>query len=251
MQTRIHPLTETETEKKSGTGRTRSKHQKPNSLLSTINQQETTTDQTSEVENPTLFFIGGTPGAGKSSLISANSFELPDDTIHIDPDQIKTTLPDWDISQPDLVHNLSRVRTSEYLRDAISQQQDVAVQGTGKRTEHLKMAKAKQYKTVGHFVWVPDNEADRRIVARRNNGGSNIPSHFGSTIAGELRDTVYPDQIKEGLYDEFHLWDNSSNTPRKIATYKKGGSYKINDRSKFNRFFGDTAQSVEHYWRHH
>jgi predicted ABC-type ATPase len=140
------------------------------------------------------------------------------------------------------------------MDDAMNSGMDVVVQGTGKRTEHLRDAKARGYKTSGHFVWIPDREADRRIVQRTAEGGPNIPTYFGSQIAGELRNgdgrfRGLSHDIAEGLYDEFYLWDNTGREPRLIAYRTQDGQFAIHGRKEFDDFFGASGRYVERYWQ--
>ena len=203
-----------------------------------------------------LYFVGGTTGAGKSTIIKDKKIRLPDSTeaAHIDPDDIKTGLRGWDPKHPGNVHHESRRVTDRVMDDAMNSGMDVVVQGTGKRTEHLRDAKARGYKTSGHFVWIPDREADRRIVQRTAEGGPNIPTHFGSQIAGELRNgdgrfRGLSHDIAEGLYDEFYLWDNTGREPRLIAYRTQDGQFAVHGRKEFDDFFGASGRYVERYWQ--
>ena len=199
----------------------------------------------------TLYFVGGTTGAGKSTVIKDGSVNIPGETeaAHIDPDFIKTGLDGWDPSSPGRVHEASRRSTDHIMGDAMNSGMDMVVQGTGKRTEHLREAKKRGYETVGHFVYIPGKEADKRIAQRTEAGGPNIPGHFGSLIAGELRNGIVSRQITNGLYDEFFLWDNTGDTPRLVAFRNKDGHFQINGRQEFDDFFGPSGRYVEKYWQ--
>ena len=199
----------------------------------------------------TLYFVGGTTGAGKSTVIKDGSVTIPGETeaAHIDPDFIKTGLDGWDPNFPGRVHKKSRDRTDEIMGDAMNSGMDMVVQGTGKRTEHLREARERGYETVGHFVYIPGTEADKRIAQRTEAGGPNIPVHFGSLIAGELRNGIVSRQITNGLYDEFYLWDNTGDTLKLVAFRNKDGHFEIRGRAEFDDFFGASGRHVEKYWQ--
>lgn len=203
-------------------------------------------------KNPRFWFIGGTPGSGKSSMLEDGLLEgvpSPNEAASIDPDFIKTGLVGWNGGAgASRVHEASRVATDKIMDSAVGEGMDVIVQGTGKRTEHLQKMKKLGYTNIGHFVYVPGKEADRRIASRKEQGGSNIPTYFGSQIAQELQMYV-PRQITSGLYDEFYLWDNSGKIPKLIAERTLDGQYKIHDNGAFDDFMGmKGAQFVRKYW---
>jgi hypothetical protein len=130
---------------------------------------------------------------------------------------------------------------------------DIVVTGTGKRTEHLQWARNNGYSTAGHFVYIPDDVADKRLAERnarnREQGGPVLPGHFGSQIAGEMR-AIVPRQITSGLYDEFYLWNNNVQPPSLIAKRTPDGEFEINDDEAFSAFFGARgAQQVLGYWQ--
>jgi len=197
-------------------------------------------------------FVGGTPGAGKSTLVKNGTFYLPpmNEAAHIDPDEIKTGLVGYDGGKgAQAVHTASRIATDKIMQDANAQEMDMVVQGIGKRTEHLKWAKRWGMETVGHFAWVPDAEADKRIAARRRAGGTNLPDGYGSHMSGYIRAEV-PRQITSNLYDEFYLWDNSGPQPRLVASRARDGKFEIFDDQVFDDFFGKTgAGYVRRHWQ--
>lgn len=202
---------------------------------------------------PTMFFIGGTMGAGKSTLVSdyGDQSGIPpiSSAAHIDPDEIKTALPGWNGGKgASAVHAQSRVVTDKILERALSGAVDIVIQGTGKRNEHLHMARQSKYRTVGHYVWVPSDMSAARINQRASRGGTKVDPYLGPLIASELRELTHR-QVTGGLLDEFYLWDNTEGEPKLIASFDGDSVFTINDESAFYDFFGKYGgDRVKAHW---
>jgi len=204
----------------------------------------------------TLHFVGGTTGSGKTTLVEDGTLDVPasNAAAFIDPDWIKTQLEGWDGGRgAAAVHPASRAVTDRAMDAAREAGTDVVVTGTGKRTEHLKWARNNGYATVGHFVYIPGAEADRRLASRnainKASGGPVLPGWFGSQIAGELQPIV-PRQITSNMFDDFYLWNNSVQPPSLIAKRTRDGAFEINDDKSFDDFFGSTGSNyVRNRWK--
>lgn len=203
-----------------------------------------------------LHFVGGTTGAGKTTLVEDGTLDVPPSNAaaFIDPDWIKTQLEGWDNGRgAGAVHPASRTATDRAMDAAKEAGTDIVVTGTGKRTEHLQWARRNGYATVGHFVYIPADEADRRLASRnatnQAQGGPVLPGYFGSLISGELQPIV-PRQITQGLYDDFYLWNNNVQPPSLIAKRTRDGQFEINDDAAFDDFFSPIgAKYVRDYWK--
>jgi hypothetical protein len=192
-----------------------------------------------------MYFIGGTTGAGKGETVKhlqeIGIIPKDDEAAHIDPDFIKLGLPGYnDGKGASRVHETSRVATDHVIRDAQAGGMDTIIQGTGKRTEHLGMARRNGDSTVGHFVYAPTDIAEERQSARGKATGRDLPSYFPGLIAGEI--PAYVSQMFErDLLDEFYLWDNSGDMtkgqkPKLIAQKTPGKPMIVHDREKFEAF---------------
>ena len=202
---------------------------------------------------PTLWFIGGTTGSGKTTLRNLGVLEgVPPASVavDIDPDVIKSMHPRWNGGKgAQEIHQWSTQWTRYGLSQALALEKDAVVTGTGVRTEQLSAAKRVGYLTVGHFVHVPAEQAQRQMKARAADGGTNLPVWFADRYSSELQ-RVVPRAITSGELDEFFLWDNSGPTPKLAAFRKRDGSFAINDRSVFEAFFSKRgAEYVEKYWK--
>jgi hypothetical protein len=192
-----------------------------------------------------MYFIGGTTGAGKGETVKhlqeIGIIPKDDEAAHIDPDFIKLGLPGYnDGKGASRVHETSRAATDYVIRDAQAGGMDTIIQGTGKRTEHLGMARKNGDATVGHFVYAPTDIAEERQSARGKETGRDLPSYFPGLIAGEI--PAYVSQMFErDLLDEFYLWDNSGDMtkgqkPKLIAQKTPGKPMIVHDREKFDAF---------------
>jgi hypothetical protein len=200
----------------------------------------------------TTYFIGGTTGAGKGVVVEhlqkVGIIPTDQEAAHIDPDFIKLGLPGYNDGAGVMnVHHTSRVATDHVISDAGKAGMDTIIQGTGKRDEHLVSARNSGNKTVGHFVYAPIPTATKRQQDRAKKTNRNLPSGFPAQIAGEIQYTL-DNQIKKGLYDELHIWDNSGDIskgekPKLIASKVPGKPMVIHDQTKFDDFAGSSSRA--------
>ncbi len=206
-------------------------------------------------QRPTLYYVGGAVGVGKSSIARENPdgrrIQLPDPTqaAHIDIDEHKRHLDGFDPNNPMPGHNTA-VRSADTLHaDAAAAGIDVVYQSTGKRVNPIQTARDRGDRVVGHFVWAPDSEIEQRVADRHAAGGIRVDSGVPTATARDLRNGTTARQITDGLYDEFYLWDNHGRTPRLIAYRTEDGQFAIHGRQEFDAFFGESGKHVERYWQ--
>jgi predicted ABC-type ATPase len=130
-------------------------------------------------DNPTTYFVGGTVGVGKSTVIShlqdIGVMPKSDEAAEIDPDFLKAGLPGYnDGAGAANVHRQSRIVADRVMQDATSAGMDVIIVGTGKRDEHAIGQKRAGHKVVGHFVYAPVQTAEKRLRDRNQAGGRQI-----------------------------------------------------------------------------
>jgi predicted ABC-type ATPase len=205
----------------------------------------------------TLFYIGGTSGAGKSSVINSTTIGIPDDTeaAHIDPDAIKPQLEGFDRHNPMGVQEPAIRSANSATRDALNAGTDVVYQSTGKRGEPIDEARQRGDRVVAHFVHVPVAIAEARVAKRYRDGGLNVPPGIPGAITDNLLGHWnISKRITRGEFDEFYLWDNDvpkGSPPKLIAFRNRDGHFEINDRDKMDDFFGPGVvdRHVLPYWK--
>jgi uncharacterized protein YjbI with pentapeptide repeats/predicted ABC-type ATPase len=203
---------------------------------------------------PTMWFIGGTTGSGKSTLRGNGVLtNVPnvDSAVDIDPDVIKSMHPDWDNGRgASAVHGWSTQWALYGMRQATAQNRDYVVSGTGVRVDQMLIGRDNGYKVIGHYVHVPTDIAEKRMVARGKEGGVQLPTSLASQYASELQWKVRK-AITNGYMDEFYLWDNSQDGSNATlaAIRREDGTFEIFNRKVFDEFFGkDGARAVEKHW---
>ena len=203
---------------------------------------------------PSMWFVGGTTGSGKSTLRGNGVLTgVPDvDTaVDIDPDVIKSMHPDWDNGRgASAVHGWSTQWALYGMRQATAQNRDYVVTGTGVRVDQMLIGKDNGYRIIGHYVHVPTDIAEKRMASRGKQGGVQLPSYLASQYAAELQWKVRK-AITNGYMNEFHLWDNSQDESNATlaAIRREDGTFEIFNRKVFNEFFGkEGALAVERYW---
>lgn len=194
------------------------------------------------VKAPTVRMLGGGPASGKSTLLR----DVPANFIHIDPDEIKTMLPEWDegvrANDPGIsgkVHEESSYVAKKVTSDAVRKNYNVIVDGTGDNTYDNLAKKVASYRTAGNrvvaeYVTVDTDTALERVRIRGERTGRFVPDAVTQAIHRNVS-IVVPQAIENGLFDEFVLWDNNGTVPVKIAQ-AVGKKLTIYDNAAWERF---------------
>jgi len=99
--------------------------------------------------NKTVIFSMGLPGAGKSTMlkkvVDVNQFTL------IDPDEVKKTHKDYDPKDPNKIHEWSKAVCNKMEIEAIKNNRDIIIDGTGTNTEKM-LSQFTKYQKEGYYV---------------------------------------------------------------------------------------------------
>lgn len=202
----------------------------------------------------TFYVLGGGSGAGKTSMVKSGAVRLGDvsTTVLIDPDAIKTQIPEFrplkragSLVAGAFVHEESSHLAKRTTAEAFERGHNVVLDGTGDGsldglTKKLAAARKAGLRVVGEYATVSVDEA----IRRSNERGKNNPDR-GVVPEAAVRHThasvsvVLPQAIGRGLFDEARVWDTEGvapgQPPRMIAEYKDG-KLTLHDEAAWNRF---------------
>jgi len=171
-----------------------------------------------EVENPTVYMMGGGPASGKSVLMNSGNVKLPAKHVLIDPDEIKKKLPEFkalmdakDSAAAAFVHEESSMLSKRIAAEM--GKRNAVWDGTGDNsieslTRKVRLMRANGHRVVANYVTVDTEVALARNIARAKQTGRMVPeSYVRQTHSNVSR--VFSEAIEAGLFDEAYLWDTN------------------------------------------
>lgn len=185
----------------------------------------------------TMWVLGGTSGSYKSSMRRDGFQGIPgrDGAVHIDPDEVKEMLPEYEGWVEDghsdaatLVHQESRDIANSVLKQAIAQDKDIVYDTSGqfnKGGRSLAEAKEKGYRVVAHYTTGDIKSFLAGVKEREDATGRGVPPYIVKVIAQNLP-SITRSLVRDGLFDEFYLWDTTQGGKR-VPVARKVGSGKL------------------------
>jgi len=176
-----------------------------------------------------FLLMGGGTASGKSSVKT----KQPSNTVFIDSDKIKGQLPEYakalKTNDPDgarFVHAESSYLSKKILARASQEGYNMTLDGTGDGTMKSFRKKVAYGRDAGEtiravYITISIEEALKRETLRAK-GGRKVPEDIIIGTHTKVSQVV-PQAIKEGLYDDFQLWDNNgpkAQPPVLVATAK-------------------------------
>ena len=198
------------------------------------------------VKHPTSYIFGGGQASGKSTVKSSGTQIFPDDFVSIDPDQMMTSIYEYnqglktkDVAAAAHAHEEVSSVAKEVIKKAAAGGYNLVVDGTGDTsmeslTKKVNMMRAKGQRVEGVYVTVDTDEAVRRALKRGQETGRYIPESI-------LREThrsvsaIFPQIVEAGLMDSIKLYDNNGRPPVLIAK-AEGKELTILDKDKYQKF---------------
>ena len=179
----------------------------------------------------------------------------PPNAVVIDPDAIKTQLPEYnallDAGRPDAaasaVHEESSQIAAAATQQALANNQNVVIDGVGnsggsKFADKIGAAQAAGYDTSVRYSTVPTDEALQRAIDRANGSGPSAGRIVDPTLLSNMHATVssvYNDSVSKIPGINIQVFDNQG--PRGsglslIASRDAAGNLTVSDPAKYADF---------------
>lgn len=199
-------------------------------------------------------FLAGGPASGKSTLVRNGDVTIPGDAVDINPDIIKTMLPEYqallaagDPRASSKVHEESSHIAQWALNLAIARKHHVTVDGVGnsgpgKFAEKIQRIVKRGYKVRVDYATVDVNTAIARSVARGKKEGRFVPegylraAHAG--VSGRYLDGV---SKLDGI--EIRIWDMQGKRPKLVAQHYPGSAVKVVKQKLYDSFIAKATEN--------
>jgi SPP1 gp7 family putative phage head morphogenesis protein len=202
--------------------------------------------------DPTVYMMGGGAASGKSSVIKSKAMDdvLPRNRVDIDPDKIKTKLPEYntmldagDVRAAGFTHTESSYISQRMMDEATALKLDVLLDGTGDKsleilTERVNRYRAQGHKVIANYVTVPTNKAVSRAKARALDTGREVSEDVIREAHEEIS-RVLPQAMDDGLFDELTVWNTDipiDAEPILIFNHVDGGATTIHNQGLWDEF---------------
>ena len=191
---------------------------------------------TTSVEHPKAIVLGGAPGVGKSTAVKAEKIG-GENTVHINPDDIRNDIPDY---APDaegrrpastnFTHEEASDIGHKLVRQAAQEKRNLLLDGTGDSSIEKLGGKVAQMRARGAtveavYVTTTVEESQRRADARSNDPtnpsyGRRVPPRDMQNMHKAVS-TVFPEAIRQGLFDSAKLFDTTTHKSVLVASAKR------------------------------
>lgn len=225
---------------------------------------------TKDQPEPVMVIMGGGGGSGKGTLIESGLLgdSLPSDRVHIDADEIKMQLPEYDTlvrgghktEVANYVHEESSILSKALQKRAEGQRSHIVLDGTGDSNEEslrkkITAPRAKGYTVRAEYVSAPISTgrydppsargAWERNVERAASGprGLVVPSAIISAHTSVSR--LVPSMA--GEFDSFRLWDTTSadgGGPVLMGTATRGSAVTVIDAPRYQTFLAKGRSTI-------
>lgn len=207
-------------------------------------------------DKPTVTMLGGGPATGKSTLIARGFLPVPSSTVRIDPDGIKTKLPEYNQMlaaggadqqhASTFVHEESSELSKVAMRTALDNKYDLLYDTTGDNSLSNLEGKIASWRAAGAtevngiYATCDTNVALQRSEDRFQMTGRYVPTDY-LVATHQSVSNVVPAAINDKAWDNFSLYDTNGSEPLLVASYQNKGDLQIHDQAAWDKFLAKGA----------
>jgi predicted ABC-type ATPase len=197
---------------------------------------------------PVAMVFGGGPASGKSTAF--NPEEIAPGHVMVNPDEIRALLPEFreraatDKSAANFAHEEASDISKLLTTRALAGKYNVVLDGTGdsaieKLGGKIAAMRAAGHTVVGAYVSIPTDIAIGRMNTRAESmkARGEVPRYVPETYLRDVHTAVsvtFPEAIRQGLFDRFELYDNTTVKKLVVSGVKK--QMTIHDADLWNAF---------------
>jgi predicted ABC-type ATPase len=210
-----------------------------------------------EGEPKTVYFLGGGPGSGKTSMFKAGTLGVDPDTVRIDPDEIKTMIPEYRkwldenyVESAGMVHSESKHITELATASLIDSDSDMVYDTTGDGNyagmrDRIEEMRRNGHSIVARYTTISKAKAHQINQERFKETGRKVPGHQVDHVHTQVSINVMR-AIADGLFDDLELYDNEDfpNEPKLILSVKNG-ELEILDNDKVKDFIAKAGPGLQ------
>jgi len=180
---------------------------------------------------------------------------IPHGSVHIDADDIKNELPDFQrwaedrhVGAAGIVHEESSDISKQANANALRGKYHTVMDGTGDTSlksvkKKIDQARAAGHKVVAHYMTNDIEKAFSNATKRASSPPYRMVSAETTLQIHANVTTVFHEAVDAGLFDEFSVWDTNGNEPVLVCS-GKGKDMQIHDQAAYQKF-RDKANLME------
>jgi 2'-5' RNA ligase/phage portal protein BeeE len=186
-------------------------------------------------QNPTAYFVGGGPAAGKSTMLNSGAIAVAPRGLaaYVEADEIKMALPEMQAGlrtrDPNIagyVHEESAAISKRIRAEAMDRRADIvhdAIHNTSlaKVEQTVRRMRAEGYRVEAAYATVPVETARARAQARGEATGRFIPLD-ALTSAHKGVASMFPALLSHHVFDRVSLYETAGAAPRLLASQVDG-----------------------------
>lgn len=198
-------------------------------------------------DEPVYNMLGGGPGSGKSTLVRQSPTLQDPNTVVINPDDIKDSLPEYrgtgGKNNTLFVHEESSYLGKRVQAAAFERRYNVTFDGVGdgsppKLRGKVDAARAAGYRVNGQYVTIPTDVAIQRAELRGQQTGRYVPEPIITELHAGV--SVSLPQTYQ-VFDSVDLFDNRGEGPLQHVMEWRDGTFTVHDPGLWDDFVAKGA----------